>query len=68
MIMIIAAILAYEDLRLRYLASFLYFCDNVERLLALSSNAEDKKLELGVYTGIKRYQFPELVVLLVVAT
>ena len=48
MIMIIAAILAYEDLRLRYLASFLYFCDNVERLLALSSNAEKRKVEISI--------------------
>lgn len=35
----IAPILAYVDRRFKYLASFLYFCDNVDKLLALKSNS-----------------------------
>ena len=36
----IAAIFAYDDRRFKYLASFLYFDDSVDKLLALVSRTE----------------------------
>ena len=38
--MTIAAIFAYDDRRFKYLASFLYFDDSVDKLLALVSRTE----------------------------
>ena len=40
--MMTAAILAYEDRRFKYLASFLYFCDIVDKLLAFESRTGEK--------------------------
>ena len=39
----IAAIFAYDDRRFKYLASFLYFDDSVDKLLALVSRTETDK-------------------------
>lgn len=39
----IAAILAEEERKFKYLASFLYFDDSVDRLLAFVSNTEINK-------------------------
>lgn len=39
-----APILAYDDRRFKYLASFLYFCDSVDRLLAFVSSTEMKDM------------------------
>lgn len=38
MTIMMAAIFAYEDFKFKYLASFLYFCESEDRLLALESN------------------------------
>ena len=37
-----AAILAYDDRKFKYVVSFLYFCEIDDKLLAFESNAENR--------------------------
>ena len=55
-----AAILAYVDFRFNKCASFLYFCDIVARLLALSSKSETQKLKFMIKWHILQQLLSEI--------
>lgn len=48
-----AATFTYVDFMLRYAASFLYFCDNIERFCAFVSNSEKYKRIIIKITNIQ---------------
>lgn len=51
---LVAAALAYAERLLRNLASWRYFLERVDRLLALESRAEDKRDKEGLILSSKR--------------